>query len=133
MFRFPGRLKDTYFGWSPQAHSVCGPEVIKLSYYLICPKYGPALHLKEKLLKTCVETNSMFINILLLRNMVASYPSNLVEEVLWKSLALHWTVICFSWVVLYFLLGQGHSPTASANVVFETISHFLKDLRSLKY
>lgn len=31
MFRFQGRLKDTNFGWSPQAHGVCGLEVTSVS------------------------------------------------------------------------------------------------------
>lgn len=54
MFRFQGWLSGTHFGWIQRAHSVCGPKASWLTHYLACFSYGPALPLKEKLLKRVV-------------------------------------------------------------------------------
>lgn len=71
MFRFQGKLKDTYFGRSPQAHSVCGPGDLAVSLPSLFQLW-PCFTSQGEAAKNFVETKSYILKYPLLRNLVNS-------------------------------------------------------------
>lgn len=88
MFRFQGKLKDTYFGRSPQAHSVCGPGDLAVSLPSLFQLW-PCFTSQGEAAKNFVETKSYILEYPLLRNLVNSRGGSFVEGVLCEGLALH--------------------------------------------